>query len=89
MRWPLPRPRLTRRRLIAGAVLVALLAGLAVWALWPSTSGYSVESRMVTVSTGPDGTRPVALDTTYYRPEAASAAHPAAAVLLAHGFGGT
>ena len=44
---------------------------------------------MVTVTTGPNGTAPVTLDVTYYRPKAASAAHPAAAVLLAHGFGGT
>jgi ABC-2 type transport system ATP-binding protein len=44
---------------------------------------------MITVLTGPDDATPVALDTTYYRPTSASAAHSAPAVLLAHGFGGT
>jgi ABC-2 type transport system ATP-binding protein len=83
------RPRLTRRRTVAVAVALALVAGLIAWALWPSSPGYATESRMITVRTGPDGTTAVSLDTTYYRPAAASAAHPAAAVLLAHGFGGT
>jgi ABC-2 type transport system ATP-binding protein len=83
------RPRLTRRRLAGGGAALALLAGLAAWAAWPAPPAYTTESRTITVLTGPDGVTPVALDTTYYRPRAASAAHPAAAVLLAHGFGGT
>src|SRR5436305_8466893 len=44
---------------------------------------------MLAVLTGPDGATPVSLDTTFYLPRSASAAHPVPAVLLAHGFGGT
>ncbi|HSR23997.1 MAG TPA: alpha/beta fold hydrolase, partial [Candidatus Eisenbacteria bacterium] len=85
----MPRLGPTRRRLLAGGAVVALLAGLVAWAAWPATPGYTAGPGTITVLTGPDGATPVALDTTYYRPRAASAAHPAAAVLLAHGFGGT
>ena len=85
----MPRLGPTRRRLLAGGAVLALLAGLVAWAAWPATPGYTAEPRAITVLTGPDGATPVALDTTYYRPRAASDAHPAAAVLLAHGFGGT
>jgi ABC-2 type transport system ATP-binding protein len=74
---------------VAGGVLAALLVGLVARVIWPSTPGYSAESQTITVHTGPDSTTPVALDATYYRPRTASAAHPAAAVMLAHGFGGT
>ncbi len=83
------RPRLTKRRLIGGCVALAVLLGLIGWGAWPSTPGYTTSSRMLTVMTGPDGTTAVTLDTTYYQPRTASAAHPASAVLLAHGFGGT
>jgi ABC-2 type transport system ATP-binding protein len=81
--------RLTRRRVVAGSVVLALLLGLIGWAAWPSTAGYTATARMLTVQTGPDRTTAITLDTTYYQPRAASAAHPAPAVLLAHGFGGT
>ena len=85
----IPRPRLTRRRLAAGATVVALLAGLVAWAAWPAAPGYTAVPGTVVVASGPDGVTPVALDTTYYQPTSASAAHPVPAVLLAHGFGGT
>src|SRR5256885_965930 len=83
------RPRLTRRRLVAGGVVLALILSVVAWAAWPTPASYSVENQMITVETGPDGTTRVDLDTTYYRPKAASKGHPVAAVLLAHGFGGT
>ncbi len=89
LRRALPRPRLTRRRLVTGGIVLAVLLGVTVWAAWPATLGYVAEDRVLTVATGPDGTTRVDLDTTYYRPKGASAASPAAAVLLAHGFGGT
>src|SRR5262245_32952891 len=85
----LSRFRLTRRRALTGAVVLALVAGLVAWAAWPNPPSYSTTARTITVRTGPDGATPVALDTTYYRPDTASAAHPVPAVLLAHGFGGT
>jgi len=84
-----PRPRLTRRRALTVAVVVALLAGLVAWAAWPNAPTYSATARTITVRTGPDGTTPIPLDTTYYQPDRASAARPVPAVLLAHGFGGT
>ncbi|OLB67414.1 MAG: ABC transporter ATP-binding protein [Actinobacteria bacterium 13_2_20CM_2_72_6] len=89
LRRALPRPRLTRRRLVAGGIVLALILSVVAWAAWPTPASYSVENQMITVETGPDGTTRVDLDTTYYRPKAASKGHPVAAVLLAHGFGGT
>ena len=65
------------------------MLGLVVWAVLPSPKSYRTESRMITVMTGPDGTTPISLDTTYYVPKSATAAHPVPAVLLAHGFGGS
>jgi ABC-2 type transport system ATP-binding protein len=89
LRRALPRPRLTRRRIVTAAVVAAVVLGVVGWAAWPTPKNYLVEDRVLTVQTGPEGTTPVALDTTYYRPKAASTAHPVPAVLLAHGFGGT
>src|SRR2546430_3239929 len=89
LRRALPRPRLTRRRLVAGGIVLALILSVVAWPAWPTPASYSVESQMITVEPGPDGTTRVDLDTTYYRPKAASKGHPVAAVLLAHGFGGT
>ncbi|HZV48740.1 MAG TPA: alpha/beta fold hydrolase [Candidatus Dormibacteraeota bacterium] len=83
------RPRSNRSRLLTGLLALALLAGAVAWAAWPRTPGFSARALTLTVHTGPHGSTPVALDLTYYRPRAASAAHPTAAVLLAHGFGGT
>src|SRR5256886_4160670 len=89
LRRALPRPRLTRGRLVTGAIVLAVLLGVTGWAAWPTPASYVIENRMITVATGPDGATRVDLDTTYYRPKAASKDHPVAAVLLAHGFGGT
>ena len=80
---------LTRPRAIAAGLLLALTVALVAWAVRPATPGYTIRSQMITVLSGPDGTTPVALDTTYYTPGPASASHPVPAVLLAHGFGGT
>jgi len=89
LRRALPRPRLTRRRLITAGVVLAVVLGVVGWAAWPTPRSYVTENRTITVDTGPDGSTRVDLDTTYYRPKAASKEHPVAAVLLAHGFGGT
>src|SRR5215831_18507351 len=69
-----PWPRLTRRRAVTGAVVVALLAGLVAWAAWPNAPTYTATARTITVRTGPDGTTPIPLDTTYYQPDGARAA---------------
>jgi ABC-2 type transport system ATP-binding protein len=79
-------PRLTRRRIISGAVVLAVVAALAAWSAWPQPPSYRTEQRMIAVSGGDE---PANLDTTFYLPKAASARHPVPAVLLAHGFGGT
>jgi ABC-2 type transport system ATP-binding protein len=81
--------RLTRRRVLAAVGALALLGGVAAWVARPERADYTVEERMLTVRSGPDGATPVDLDTTFYRPNDASAARPVPAVLLAHGFGGT
>src|SRR5262245_35677221 len=84
-----PVRELTRRRAIVAGVLLALTVDLVAWAVRPTTPGYTTRSQMITVLSGPDGSTPVALDTTYYTPGPGSASHPVPAVLLAHGFGGT
>ena len=75
--------------MVAGAVAVALLTAATGWAVWPERVSWSASEAMITVLSGPDGTEPVELDTTFFLPDRASAAHPVPAVLLAHGFGGT
>jgi ABC-2 type transport system ATP-binding protein len=83
------RPRITPRRAVVGSVVIALLAGAVVWAVWPQQNRFATEQRMITVRSGPAGDQPINLDTTFYLPNGASAARPVPAVLLAHGFGGT
>ncbi len=82
----MPRPAL-RRRIAVGAVLVAVVGGLAGWRIVDNaTVGYRTEDKIVSSRT-PTGT--VSLDTRLYVPDGASASSPAPAVILAHGFGGT
>ena len=79
-------PRRTRDRIIAAVVVLALAAGLSVFLVVRALPGYQVRNQFVTVDTGPNGDRPVRLDTSLYLPDTD---RPAPAVLLAHGFGGT
>jgi ABC-2 type transport system ATP-binding protein len=88
-RLRLRRPRLTRRRVVTGAVVLALLLGAVTWAVWPDDPGYRTEDLRLTVRSGPSGTEPVDLDARLFLPDGADADRPAPAVLLAHGFGGT
>ncbi len=81
--------RLTRRRVISGAAVLALLAGLLVWAGWPQRQPFTTAQQMITVRSGPANDQPVALDSTLYLPAGAAVDRPVPAVLLAHGFGGT
>jgi ABC-2 type transport system ATP-binding protein len=89
VRRALARIRWTRRRAITWSIVGVLIVGWLVWAALPSTASFTTRAAMMTVQTGPGGTTPVRLDTTFYLPRAASAADPVPAVLLAHGFGGT
>ncbi|SBT52265.1 alpha/beta fold hydrolase [Micromonospora narathiwatensis] len=95
MRSPLAAARIRRalatrrRRVVAGAVAVVLVAAAVAWAARPQRPGFRTESALVTVRSGPAGDQPVDLDTTLYLPRDASARHRVPAVLLAHGFGGT
>ncbi|MEV4627778.1 alpha/beta fold hydrolase [Micromonospora sp. NPDC049523] len=81
--------RLGRRRLVASALVIALLATLVGWAVWPEGVSFRTEDQMITVRSGPDGNQPVDLDTTLYLPDGATSGDPVPAVLLPHGFGGT
>jgi len=74
---------------VAGAVVLALVAGLVTWVVWPAAPTYTTRAQMVTLRSGPDGQTPVELDTTLYLPVAAGPDRKVPAILLAHGFGGT
>jgi ABC-2 type transport system ATP-binding protein len=85
LRKALPRP--TRRRVVAGSVVLVLLAALVGWAVLPADPGWTATDELITVRTGPAGDQPVDLDTRFYLPKSRDGRVPA--VLLAHGFGGT
>jgi ABC-2 type transport system ATP-binding protein len=89
LRRALPRVRLTRRRIIASAVVTVLVVGLVGWAVAPAPANYRTFDQMITVRTGPDDATEVRLDATLYLPDSASARNPVPAILLAHGFGGS
>jgi ABC-2 type transport system ATP-binding protein len=80
-------PRLTRRRVIAGSVVIVLVAALVGWAVWPKSPAWTSQDLRINVLSGPSGTDPVDLDARFYLPGDRSGKVPA--VLLAHGFGGT
>jgi ABC-2 type transport system ATP-binding protein len=80
-------PRMTRRRAIAGGVVLVLVAALVTWAALPERHSWTTADQVVSVPSGPAGTEPVALDTRFYLPKDRDGKVPA--VLLAHGFGGT
>src|SRR4051794_41100074 len=80
-------PRLTRRRVVAGSLVLVVLAALVGWAVWPTRSGWTAQDLTLDVRTGPSGTEPVTLDARFYLPR--SRTGPVPAVLLAHGFGGS
>src|SRR3712207_4044315 len=80
-------PRLTRRRVVAGAAVLVIVAALTGWAVWPERTAWTTSDQMITVRSGPSGAEPVDLDTRLYLPRDRSGQVPA--VLLAHGFGGT
>jgi ABC-2 type transport system ATP-binding protein len=85
----LPTIRWTRRRFVAVAVVLVLVAGLVGVAAWPERESYRTQQLRILVQTGPGGDQQVDLDATYYMPRSASRSSPVPAVLLAHGFGGT
>jgi ABC-2 type transport system ATP-binding protein len=84
----MPRPPSLRQGVLAGGLVLALVAGGASW--WaatvegPEPAGVAPRELLVEVGPEPDGT-PVRLDAALYLPETT----PAPAVLLAHGFGGS
>jgi ABC-2 type transport system ATP-binding protein len=56
-------PRVTRRRVVAGSVVVVLLAALVGWAAMPERHSWTAVDQRLTVLSGPSGTEPVDLDT--------------------------
>ncbi|WP_433298664.1 alpha/beta fold hydrolase [Actinoplanes sp. CA-030573] len=81
------RKAATRRRVVAGSVVLVLVAALVGWAVRPDTPGWRATDQRITVRSGPGGDQPVVLDTRFYLPRDRGGRVPA--VLLAHGFGGT
>ncbi|MFC7534916.1 alpha/beta fold hydrolase [Actinoplanes sp. GCM10030250] len=81
------RSRMTRRRAVAAAVALLVIAAAAVWVLRPEQDAWTTEDLRLTVRSGPTGDEPVDLDARFYLPRDRSG--KVAAVLLAHGFGGT
>lgn len=82
--------RLARRATAGAAIAVAIAAGLA-GALQPAEAaptGGGVTATEMWVTSGA-GAEAVRLDTTVYVPGSATRQAPAAAIVLAHGFGGT
>lgn len=68
------RSGLPRRRVLAGAAALAVLATVVTWAVQPDGQAVRAESRMLTVASGPARDQPVRLDTTLYLPAGATAA---------------
>src|SRR5690606_21996373 len=81
--------RPTRRRVLSASIVLGLILAVVAWVAWPSQPSYETFEEKITVLSGPSGTEPVELDTTFYLPRSASAENPVPAILLAHGFGGT
>ncbi len=68
-----------RRRWVPILVVVAVLAGVVTWALWPADPGYTSRDERL-------GVNGVTLDTRLYLPKTSG---KVPALLLGHGFGGT
>jgi ABC-2 type transport system ATP-binding protein len=83
----LGRFRFTRRRVVAGSVVVVVIAALVGWAVWPEQAAYTSRDLRLNVLSGPSGDDPVDLDARFFLPRDRSG--PVPAVLLAHGFGGS
>ncbi len=66
-----------------------VIASAVTWYTVQHGFSYRTDARTITVHSGPDGKDVVSLDTTEYLPSGVDKDHPAPAILLAHGFGGS
>ncbi|MBA3523701.1 MAG: alpha/beta fold hydrolase [Geodermatophilaceae bacterium] len=82
------RHRSRARRLGALGAASAVLAGLVTWAPTPASAAGAFTTEVMTITSG-TGADAVDLDTTVFTPDDASAGNPAAAIVIAHGYGGT
>lgn len=81
------QPRRTSAALlIAAATALALLGPVPAGAAGP---GYTVQHITVQTTVGPTGDQPCLVSADVYKPDSASAAHPAPAILTTNGFGGS
>jgi ABC-2 type transport system ATP-binding protein len=87
--WRSFRDRPRRQQLLALGLVLALLAGIVVAVTLTRPPTVAEQAYRIVV---PDNARPgrhLQLDATLYTPAGVDAAHPAPAVIVAHGFGGT
>src|SRR5882762_4313948 len=76
-----------RRQLAAIVMVACALAGLSASSAW--AEGYSVKTLHFKVITGPDDQNTCDIVGDLYKPDSATKAHPAPAILTTNGFGGS
>jgi ABC-2 type transport system ATP-binding protein len=87
--WRRFRSRSRGQQLLALGLVVLVVAGVTVAIAVTRPPGVTERAYGITVPAGGAPGRDLRLDATLYTPDGVDAAHPAPAVIVAHGFGGT